>query len=96
MKVNYPLFTTQEFHSISRRFSTGLCTSCVICVIQEIVYHADMTAKKKRKRNGTGKWVNFRTDHETAARIRLHKIRKNLPDLPSAVKDKFSDVPLES
>lgn len=55
-----------------------------------------MTAKKKRKRNGTGKWVNFRTDHETAARIRLHKIRKNLPDLPSAVKDKFSDVPLES
>lgn len=52
-------------------------------------------SKKKRKKNRQGQWVNHRVDSITAQRIHLHKIRKNLPDLPSAIADKFSDVPLE-
>lgn len=54
-----------------------------------------MAKKKKRKKNGTGKWVNFQIDHETAMRVRLFKIRNNLPTLPAAIKEKFSDVEIE-
>lgn len=91
-----PLDLTIECTPYPQRSPHDYAHVCMYAQLRNCGIVAGMkTGKKKRRKNGSGLYVNMRVPIDTAIRIRVHKARKNLPDLPSAIADKFADVSIE-